>query len=122
MNTTTNAVKHEPFCLPRPGETEPRMETFLTTPTTRTASRSSPGHVARDARSVGLRKSGGDPMDPASTSRSHDGSRCLGGRGYERRQRASQSFLAQTCLRRVAVPAVTTTSRDGDNHHMGGGL
>jgi len=31
MNTTTNAVKHEPFCLPRPGETEPRMETFLTT-------------------------------------------------------------------------------------------
>jgi len=61
-------------------------------------------------------------MDPASTSRSHDGSRCLGGRGYERRQRASQSFLAQTCLRRVAVPAVTTTSRDGDNHHMGGVL
>lgn len=26
--TTANLVDHEPFCLPRPGELEPRIEAF----------------------------------------------------------------------------------------------
>lgn len=28
--TTTEAIRHEPFCLPRPGNDEPRIETFRT--------------------------------------------------------------------------------------------
>ncbi len=28
MTTTTAHIEHERFCLPRPGEDEPRIETF----------------------------------------------------------------------------------------------
>ncbi len=28
MTTASNVVEHEPFCLPRPGELEPRVEEF----------------------------------------------------------------------------------------------
>lgn len=47
MTTATNLVEHEDFCLPRPGELEPRMEAFSVAISDATGATLGHAHVVR---------------------------------------------------------------------------